>query len=121
MPDEEVGFLNASQIRVRHLDADVAQGRHVIAITPGSAPGALAVVALDLCRGAARGCTVAGYQGTPGRLSSDALGRTRWDRRPDFYYFADRSRGREIVYWDCRTMPRRNTAQCMPADFTPEG
>lgn len=112
----------AATLRDRLVESDGTRGIHVIGIAPDGFPGSLALVALDLCKGTPRACTVVGFLGKPGRVTGDAVGRVRWpERPPDFYYFADRSRGRETVYWSCETFKRPDPAQCLPPNFVANG
>lgn len=118
--DQGGGVDSAAPSAVR---PEAAGDVHIVGINPGEFAGALAINALKQCQASAgRPCWVIGFMGTPGRVVRGATGRLSWpDRAPDFYYFADRSRGRETVYWNCQVMPRANPAQCLPAGFTPEG
>lgn len=94
----------------------------VMQIKPDQFPGTLALVALDICRTHDKGCTVVGFLDRPGHVARSALGHLTWsDRRPDFYYYSDRSRSRETAYWNCTSLPRDDKTQCLPTDFTPEG
>lgn len=102
--------------------ADSSTGLFVIQIKSGTFPGALAVMALDICKGRRESCTVVGFAGTPGRVTGGAFGRVRWpDKVPDFYYFSDKSRSREIAYWNCATFPRPDGSQCLPPNYQPAG
>jgi spore germination cell wall hydrolase CwlJ-like protein len=99
-----------------------ASGVFVVTIAPDTFAGSLALTALDLCRARTGACTVVGFKGAARRVDGGAFGRVRWEGgSPDFYYFSDRSRARELVYWNCATFERRNKAQCLPPGFQPEG
>lgn len=99
-----------------------ASGVFVVTVAPDAFAGGLAVTALDLCRAHTGACTVVGFKGVARRVDGGAFGRVRWEGGPpDFYYFSDRSRARELVYWNCATFERRNKAQCLPPGFQPEG
>ncbi|WP_243455519.1 cell wall hydrolase [Sphingosinicella sp. BN140058] len=111
-------MLRGNQLRA----ADAAENLFVLQIKPDQFAGTLALVGLEMCKQAPKGCTVVGFTGTPGRVLSNGLGRTSWpDRQPDFYYFVDRSRAREIALWNCETLPRPDKKQCMPPGFRGEG
>ena len=91
----------------------------VLTIKPDDFAGTLALVALDLCKaGDDKGCTVVGFAGTAARIATSVTGQVSWpERRPDFYYYRDPSRGREIAMWNCKTFPRPAPRQCMADDF----
>ncbi|PSJ38581.1 cell wall hydrolase [Sphingomonas deserti] len=111
-------MLRGNELR----SASASDNLFVLQIKPDQFPGTLALVGLEMCRSAQKACTVVGFSGTPGRVQSNGLGRTSWpDKRPDFYYFVDRSRGRERALWNCDTLPRPDKKQCMPAGFQGEG
>ncbi|WP_257575419.1 cell wall hydrolase [Sphingomonas sanguinis] len=120
-PDDRVTVSDAAAAATARPEG--AGEVHVLTIRPGEFAGALALNALKLCQpSAGRPCWVIGFTGQPGRVVRGPGGRPGWpDRMPDFYYFADKMRGRETVYWNCQVMPRANPAQCMPTGFTPEG
>lgn len=102
--------------------ANGAAGVYVIDVKPDAFSGSLAVMALDICRERRGACTVIGFVGAPGRVTGGENGRVRWpDKTPDFYYFSDKSRAREIVYWNCTTYRRPSSDQCLPANYEPMG
>jgi spore germination cell wall hydrolase CwlJ-like protein len=93
----------------------------LIAVHASDFPGKLALAALAICRDTpARPCTVAGYLGEHGAIATDTLGHPRLPAEsPDFYYFRDASRNREVALWNCTTFTRSDPAQCLPAGFAP--
>jgi spore germination cell wall hydrolase CwlJ-like protein len=93
----------------------------LIAVHASDFPGKLALAALAICRDErARPCTVAGYLGEHGAIATDTLGHPRLPpETPDFYYFHDASRNREVALWNCAAFTRSNPAQCLPAGFAP--
>lgn len=102
--------------------ANANDNLYVIRLDQGELSGATALVGVELCAGAQTACTVAGFVGPAGRAVTRGLGRVDFpDRRPDFYYFVDRSRGRERVLWNCRLAARPDHSQCLPDDFRAEG
>lgn len=103
-------------------DANSETGLYVIEIKPDAFSGSLALLALDICKERRGACTVVGFAGRPGRVTGGDGGRVRWsEKTPDFYYFSDKSRARELVYWNCGTFPRPSPAQCLPPNFQPSG
>jgi spore germination cell wall hydrolase CwlJ-like protein len=114
--------VDAGQLRGNQMGRyDSGKNLYSFTIKPDEFSGTLALIALDLCKpSAGKPCTAVGFMGTQGRVVADALGHVSWpDKSPDFYYFSDRTRGREVVYWNCAILPRSNSAQCMPSGFTP--
>jgi hypothetical protein len=82
------------------LSGDIGKGSFNIGIRQTDNPGALALVALDLCRQYAPGaCTVSGFVGS--------------SKRPDFLYSRNTMTSRERVSWNCDKFQRSDPSQCM--------
>ena len=82
------------------LSGDFNNGDFNIGIQQTDNPGALALVALDLCREYAPGrCTVSGFVGS--------------SKRPDFQYRRNTITSREKVVWNCEKFERSDPSQCM--------
>ena len=103
------------------VGGNAPSGLYVVRIAPGAFSGNLALMALDMCKSRQDACTVVGYTGEPGRVTGGEFGRVRWSRMPEFYYFSDKSRSRENVFWNCDVFARSNKSQCLSADFVPLG
>ncbi len=102
--------------------ASTSENLYVIKLDSGQLTGSTALIGVELCSSARAACTVAGFVGTPGRAVARTMGKVEFpDRLPDFYYFVDRSRGRERILWNCNIASRPNQSQCMPHDFRADG
>ncbi|BBC70946.1 cell wall hydrolase [Altererythrobacter sp. B11] len=99
-----------------------ATNLYVLQLEPGQLSGSTALTGVELCKGVQTACTVAGFVGQPGRALAQSLGKVTFpDRNPDFYYFVDRSRGRERVLWNCNLVSRTDRSQCLSGAFEAEG
>ena len=82
------------------LSGDFGKGDFNIGIRQTDNPGALALVALDLCRKyAPRSCTVSGFVGS--------------SKRADFRYLRNTMTSKERVVWNCDKFERSDPSQCM--------
>ncbi|RYD68181.1 MAG: cell wall hydrolase [Sphingomonadales bacterium] len=92
---------------------NAATNSFAIVVPEDAFAGAPAMTALDLCRvSASAPCAVYGArQGSPpiviGATGKPSSGRVA------FYYFRDKSRGREFVLWDCTVWKRPDPKQCL--------
>jgi spore germination cell wall hydrolase CwlJ-like protein len=92
---------------------------YAIQVARDTVAGRLALMALELCRQRPDApCSV--YGSSSSTIVLNASGRPTKSSDAEFYYYRDKSRGRERVLWNCIVWKRPEVSQCLSLDFRPD-